>query len=68
MSAVEIPMTGLRSALNEGRFVVTAELGPPRAADAVKVEDKAALLRGWVDAVNARYTWPLRRKTWASRR
>ena len=52
MSAVDIPITGLRSALNEGRFVVTAELGPPRAADAVKVEDKAALLRGWVDAVN----------------
>ncbi|MCE0768458.1 methylenetetrahydrofolate reductase [Pseudonocardia kujensis] len=42
----------LRHALQAGRFVVTAELGPPRGADAGAVERKAAQLRGWVDAVN----------------
>jgi methylenetetrahydrofolate reductase (NADPH) len=44
--------TGLRSVLAAGRFAVTAELGPPRGADAGPIRRKAALLRGWVDAVN----------------
>ncbi|MFE2998751.1 methylenetetrahydrofolate reductase [Nocardia sp. NPDC059246] len=43
---------GLRGALAEGRFAVTAELGPPRGADADAVANKAELLREWVDAVN----------------
>jgi methylenetetrahydrofolate reductase (NADPH) len=43
---------GLRQALAAGRFAVTAEIGPPRGADAGPVRRKAALLRGWVDAVN----------------
>src|ERR1700685_4690004 len=43
---------GLRRALAAGRFAVTAELGPPRGADADPIRRKAALLRGWVDAVN----------------
>ena len=42
----------LRRALAAGRFVVTAEIGPPRGADAGPVARKAALLRDWVDAVN----------------
>lgn len=42
----------LRSALAAGRFVVTAEIGPPRDADPEKVTRKAGLLRGWVDAAN----------------
>lgn len=42
----------LSDALNSGKFVVTAELGPPRGADPDAVREKAALLRGWVDAVN----------------
>jgi methylenetetrahydrofolate reductase (NADPH) len=42
----------LREALAAGRFAVTAEIGPPRGADAAAVTGKAALLRGWVDAAN----------------
>jgi methylenetetrahydrofolate reductase (NADPH) len=42
----------LQRALEAGQFVVTAEIGPPRSADAEPVRRKAALLRDWVDAVN----------------
>ncbi|MHA6625086.1 methylenetetrahydrofolate reductase [Pseudonocardia sichuanensis] len=46
-------MTGrLAAAIGEGRFAVTAEIGPPRGADAAAIERKAGLLRGWVDAAN----------------
>ncbi len=48
----EQPGGGLRAALAAGRFVVTAEIGPPRGADAEAVARKAELLRGWVDAAN----------------
>jgi methylenetetrahydrofolate reductase (NADPH) len=41
-----------RRRLAAGEFVVTAEIGPPRGADTAPVARKAALLRGWVDAVN----------------
>lgn len=43
---------GLRAALAAGRFVVTAEIGPPRGADREHIRRKAALLAGWVDAAN----------------
>jgi methylenetetrahydrofolate reductase (NADPH) len=43
---------GLQQGLASGRFVVTAELSPPRGADVQDLQDKAAALRGWVDAVN----------------
>jgi methylenetetrahydrofolate reductase (NADH) len=43
---------GLRAAIASGRFVVTAEIGPPRDADAEAITRKAGLLRGWVDAAN----------------
>jgi methylenetetrahydrofolate reductase (NADH) len=43
---------GLRAALAGGRFVVTAELGPPRGPDTQGLQAKAALLRDWVDAAN----------------
>jgi methylenetetrahydrofolate reductase (NADPH) len=43
---------GLRAALAAGRFVFTAEIGPPRGADPSSVTRKAELLRGWVDAAN----------------
>lgn len=52
MSATTHPGGGLKAALSEGRFAVTAELGPPRGADANALARKAAHLRGWVDAVN----------------
>ncbi|MBO0867021.1 MAG: methylenetetrahydrofolate reductase [Micromonosporaceae bacterium] len=45
-------MSRLAEALRSGRFVVTAEIGPPRGADPDAVTDKAQLLRGWVDAAN----------------
>jgi methylenetetrahydrofolate reductase (NADPH) len=46
------PGTGLRATLAAGRFAVTAEIGPPRGADAGAVVAKAEMLRGWVDAAN----------------
>jgi methylenetetrahydrofolate reductase (NADPH) len=42
----------LRAALAEGRFVVTAEIGPPRGANAEAIRRAARALRGWVDAAN----------------
>jgi methylenetetrahydrofolate reductase (NADPH) len=41
-----------RQVLEAGKFAVTAEIGPPRGADTAPVARKAAVLRGWVDAVN----------------
>jgi methylenetetrahydrofolate reductase (NADPH) len=49
------PRTGpgsFRQRLEAGKFAVTAEIGPPRGADTAPVAQKAAELRGWVDAVN----------------
>lgn len=42
----------LRRRLEAGAFVVTAEVIPPRGADAATITRKAERLRGWVDAVN----------------
>ncbi|MGO8882668.1 MAG: methylenetetrahydrofolate reductase [Streptosporangiaceae bacterium] len=42
----------LQRVLESAGFAVTAEIGPPRGADAEPVRRKAALLRDWVDAVN----------------
>lgn len=42
----------LERALVAGDFVVTAELGPPKSADAAAIRKKAEYLRGVVDAVN----------------
>jgi methylenetetrahydrofolate reductase (NADPH) len=47
-----LPGGGLKAALAEGGFAVTAELGPPRGADPEALARKAVHLRGWVDAVN----------------
>jgi methylenetetrahydrofolate reductase (NADPH) len=46
------PAGALQQRLTAGEFAVTAEIGPPRGADTAPVARKAALLRGWVDAVN----------------
>jgi methylenetetrahydrofolate reductase (NADPH) len=43
---------GFQRRLAAGEFAVTAEIGPPRGADTTPVARTAALLRGWVDAVN----------------
>ena len=42
----------LQQVLSGGRFAVTAEVGPPRGADADIIRKKASLLKGFVDAVN----------------
>ena len=42
----------LRAAIASGRFVVTAEIGPPRGVDPGAVAAAAQRLRGWVDAAN----------------
>jgi len=44
--------SNLQKVLSAGHFAVTAELGPPRGADAGVVQKKADQLRGSVDAVN----------------
>ena len=38
--------------LRAGHFAVTGELGPPQGADPEVIREKAALLKGYVDAVN----------------
>lgn len=44
--------SNLEKLLNQGEFVVTAELGPPQGADKAKIEKKTDLLRGNGDAFN----------------
>jgi len=48
----EEPLSGLHAALLSGKFVVTAELGPPKGAKREVIERKAKLLGDWVDALN----------------
>ncbi len=38
--------------LRQGKFVATAELGPPKSADLELIKKKASILRGYADAVN----------------
>lgn len=52
---VEVPAERpgrLADALRNGRFAVTAEIGPPRGADVAEIRESAAVLRDWVDAAN----------------
>ncbi|MCS7150421.1 MAG: acetyl-CoA decarbonylase/synthase complex subunit delta [Caldimicrobium sp.] len=42
----------LQQGLENGRFIVTAEIGPPKSADGELIKKKARLLKGYVDAVN----------------
>jgi methylenetetrahydrofolate reductase (NADPH) len=42
----------LEEKLSAGKFVVTAECGPPRGCDTDSIQKKGALLKGVVDAVN----------------
>jgi len=44
--------SNLERVLRAGHFAVTAELGPPQSADGEVIHKKAALLRGYCDAVN----------------
>lgn len=44
--------SNLEKVLKNGHFAVTAELGPPQNADREVIRKKAALLKGYCDAVN----------------
>jgi len=44
--------SNLEKSLSGGRFVVTAEIGPPKSADPLMIRDKAILLEGCADAFN----------------
>ena len=44
--------SNLEKVLLAGHFAVTGELGPPQSADPSVITEKAALLRGYIDAVN----------------
>jgi methylenetetrahydrofolate reductase (NADPH) len=44
--------TTLERLLRAGHFAVTSELGPPQSADGDVIRKKAALLKGYCDAVN----------------
>lgn len=52
LATASAPSGRLRARFAEGGFAVTAEIGPPRGADADAVRRKAAVLRGHVDAAN----------------
>jgi methylenetetrahydrofolate reductase (NADPH) len=49
---MSVPVSRLRDALRERRFAVTAELSPPRGADAEALRRGARVLHDWVDAAN----------------
>lgn len=44
--------SNLERVLRAGHFAVTGELGPPQSADGAVIREKAALLKGYCDAVN----------------
>ena len=44
--------SNLEKVLSEGRFAVTAEIGPPKGSDATKIQEKATVLKGYADAFN----------------
>ncbi len=44
--------SNLEKVLSSGHFAATGELGPPKSADPEVIKRKAALLKGFVDAVN----------------
>jgi methylenetetrahydrofolate reductase (NADPH) len=45
-------MASFAEAIDSGRFLVTAELNPPKGTDLTDLLRKAERLRGWVDAFN----------------
>ena len=44
--------SGLEKVLAEGKFAVTAEVGPPKGSDPNKIKSKAEMLRGFANAFN----------------
>jgi methylenetetrahydrofolate reductase (NADPH) len=47
-----VDAVGFQEALATGRFVVTAEVTPPRGGNPARTLEAARALKGWVDAVN----------------
>ncbi|MGM0771938.1 MAG: methylenetetrahydrofolate reductase [Halobacteriota archaeon] len=45
-------LSTFNDALNSDRFIVTAEVAPPKGTDISAVLEDADLIRGWVDAIN----------------
>jgi methylenetetrahydrofolate reductase (NADPH) len=60
--------SNLEKVLESGAFAVTGELGPPQSADPGVIEEKAKLLKGYVDAVNVTdgQTAIVRMASWAA--
>ena len=60
--------SNLEKVLESGSFAVTGELGPPQSADPAVIEEKAKLLKGYVDAVNVTdgQTAIVRMASWAA--
>ncbi|RLC30865.1 MAG: methylenetetrahydrofolate reductase, partial [Deltaproteobacteria bacterium] len=60
--------SNLEKVLEAGHFAFTGELGPPRGANADEVREKAAYLKGNVDAVNItdNQTAVVRMSSWAA--
>ncbi|MHB1347643.1 MAG: methylenetetrahydrofolate reductase [Candidatus Humimicrobiaceae bacterium] len=44
--------SNLQKALEEGKFAITCEIGPPKGIDISPVKDTAEILKGLVDAIN----------------
>ncbi len=51
-SDIQQAKSHLQQTLEKGKFAVTAEIWPAKGANAQRVRNKAAILKGWVDAVN----------------
>ncbi|MGE0087256.1 MAG: methylenetetrahydrofolate reductase [Desulfococcaceae bacterium] len=51
MSEAKTP-SRLEKVLRAGHFAVTSECGPPRGSDPQAIEEKAALIKDYVDAIN----------------
>jgi 5,10-methylenetetrahydrofolate reductase len=49
---MDMALSNLQKVLESGKFAATAELGPPRNADAKVVKEKAEILKAQADAVN----------------
>jgi len=44
--------SNLHKVLSEGKFAVTAEVGPPKGSDPKKITSKAEIVKGYADAFN----------------
>ncbi|RLE71776.1 MAG: methylenetetrahydrofolate reductase, partial [Thermoprotei archaeon] len=68
MKAVLKTNSRLEKILESGKFAVTAEIGPPKSADAEVIKRKARALKGYIDAFNVTdgQTAVVRMASWAA--